>query len=175
MSSTDDSPPRPLRARLWRVGLCLLAVAGLVLVIGNATILVGTFAARVEEPTPTIDVAGIDNFRVVDERVVRGDAPTGLGYRSLASLGVTTVADLRAEHDLGVPESLLEELGIETRGVADPRRSDADRGSGGALRGGLSMLRRASSTSTAVRAWAGPGPWLPRIWSRPDSDQEGAP
>jgi protein-tyrosine phosphatase len=96
-----------------RVGRRLLVGAAAVLIMGNLSILGASLAARAEQPPPDRDLPGVDNFRVVDERVLRGDAPTVEGYRSLAALGVTTIVDLRAERDLHVPDGLLTELGIE--------------------------------------------------------------
>ncbi|WP_235018129.1 fused DSP-PTPase phosphatase/NAD kinase-like protein [Thermomonospora echinospora] len=40
---------------------------------------------------------GVPNFARVDDRVLRGAAPSAEGYRRLAALGVRTVVDLRAE------------------------------------------------------------------------------
>jgi protein tyrosine phosphatase (PTP) superfamily phosphohydrolase (DUF442 family) len=90
------------------------------LVIGNLTILGLSLVARADHAGASVEVAGVDNFRVVDDQVFRGDAPTTEGYRSLSGLGVDTVIDLRAERDLHVPEELLDGLGIER--VAIPIR-----------------------------------------------------
>lgn len=83
------------------------------LVLGNLVILGAMVAARAVAASPPAELAGVQNYRVVDARVVRGDAPTREGYRSLAEIGVTTIVDLRAERDLHIPDGLLEGLGIE--------------------------------------------------------------
>lgn len=43
-------------------------------------------------------VAGMNHVKQVDDRVWRGSAPGDDGYRALASMGIRTVVDLRAEH-----------------------------------------------------------------------------
>jgi protein-tyrosine phosphatase len=97
---------------LRRVGRVLTVVA-LVLVVANLAVVGLSYAARasLDDTAPAAD--GVDNLRVVDARVLRGDAPTHTGYRNLAALGVTTIVDLRAEHDLDVPTALLASLGID--------------------------------------------------------------
>jgi protein-tyrosine phosphatase len=82
-------------------------------VVANLAVLGISYAARagLEEVAPTVD--GVDNLRVVDDRILRGDAPSPEGYRNLAALGVTTIVDLRAEDDLDVPTALLAALDIE--------------------------------------------------------------
>lgn len=42
-------------------------------------------------------VAGISHLKQVDDRLYRGSAPGDQGYQALASMGVRTVVDLRAE------------------------------------------------------------------------------
>lgn len=51
----------------------------------------------------TSELAGVNNFTVVDDKVLRGAAPSAEGYQRLAQLGVRTVVDLRAE-DLSADE-----------------------------------------------------------------------
>jgi protein tyrosine phosphatase (PTP) superfamily phosphohydrolase (DUF442 family) len=90
----------------------LLAVAGFVgfLVLGNLTILAASLSLRGDSlPAPEVQV---DNFRVVDEQVWRGAAPSASTFRDLAAAGATTVVDLRAEDDLTVDAELLGDLGI---------------------------------------------------------------
>jgi protein-tyrosine phosphatase len=104
-------PPSRSRGRRHAV-LLVLGALGLLLV-ANLAILGASFAARAGASSSGMDVPGAGNFRVVDEQVVRGKAPTLDGYRSLASLGVTTIVDLRAESNLEVPVVLLQSLGIQ--------------------------------------------------------------
>ncbi|MCF2530254.1 phosphatase domain-containing putative toxin [Yinghuangia soli] len=42
-------------------------------------------------------VSGIKHLKKVDDKLLRGSAPSDQGYRELASMGVRTVVDLRAE------------------------------------------------------------------------------
>lgn len=90
----------------------VLAVA--VLVLGNLAILAGVALARsstaAPDAAPAVD--GVDRMREVDDRLLRGDAPSEDGYADLAAQGVTTVVDLRAERDIAVPEEHVEALGI---------------------------------------------------------------
>ncbi|MGW7379768.1 fused DSP-PTPase phosphatase/NAD kinase-like protein [Streptomyces sp. NPDC054794] len=89
-------PRRALRA------LGALALGYLVLWASGALgILALSYWAREETPPPagTRAVRGVHHFQPVDSegRLWRGGAPSPEGYRSLASLGFTTVVDLRAE------------------------------------------------------------------------------
>lgn len=95
--------------------LALRAVVGFVafLLLGNGLILGSTVWFRWTSPAAAADVQGIDNVRVVDDRLLRGAAPSAQGLRDLAALGVTTVVDLRAEADLVSHDELLAELGME--------------------------------------------------------------
>ena len=84
-----------------------------VLVLGNGAILAASIAARVavgQSGAPRA-IPGIENFRAVDDHVWRGGSPSDDGYRALAALGVTTVVDLRSEHDPD-DDGLLRGLGI---------------------------------------------------------------
>ncbi|QXJ20373.1 dual specificity protein phosphatase family protein [Actinomadura graeca] len=65
----------------------------------SLTILGMSGSARADDAARagTRDVPGIGKFAVVDGHLWRGAAPTGDGYRWLASQGVRTVVDLRAE------------------------------------------------------------------------------
>lgn len=89
-----------------------MLLGAVTLVIVNLAVLGVSLVARASTESSTPDVPGVDNLRVVDAKVLRGDAPSHEGYRALAELGVTTVVDLRAEHHLDVPEELLASLGI---------------------------------------------------------------
>lgn len=90
------------------------ALVGLVgfLVLGNVLI-AGAWqlqASRSEVRAP--EIAGIDNLRVVDERVWRGAAPSEAAYGALAGAGVTTIVDLRAEEDVDVDDEGLAGIGL---------------------------------------------------------------
>jgi tyrosine-protein phosphatase SIW14 len=50
---------------------------------------------------------GLRNFSKVDDHVYRGAQPAVWGYKTLASMGVKTVIDLRSE---GIPEALEDKL-----------------------------------------------------------------
>ena len=90
----------------------LLAVAGFVafLVLGNLTIMAASLSLRSDAPAPA--EVRVNNFRVVDEHVWRGAAPSATTFRDLAAAGATTVVDLRAEDDLTVDSALLTKLGL---------------------------------------------------------------
>lgn len=98
-----------MRRNLRRLALGIIAV----LVVGNVAILAAFLATRLREPEPTLAINGINNARVVDDKLWRGDAPGVEGYRALADRNVSTVVDLRAERDLDVPSAVLDEVGIE--------------------------------------------------------------
>lgn len=83
------------------------------LVIVNMAIVGLSLGLQALAREPGISADGVDNLRVVDARVLRGDAPSETGYRELARQGVTTVVDLRAEHNLDVPVGLLDGLGVD--------------------------------------------------------------
>lgn len=83
------------------------------LLIGNGLILGSTLWFRWSSPAAAADASGIDNLHVVDDRLLRGAAPSASGLRDLAAIGVTTVVDLRAEADLTTHDDVLAELGIE--------------------------------------------------------------
>lgn len=105
-----DQLPAPARARRARRGILGFVAF---LVVGNLAIAGASAWARSTAPAGHVDAVGISNFRVVDDRVWRGNAPTRDGYRWLAANGVSTVVDLRAEEDLDVDPDLLAGLGLE--------------------------------------------------------------
>ena len=94
----------------------LKGVAGFVafLVVGNLAILAASMWARetTGEVKPTT-IAGIENLRVVDDKVWRGAAPTTDGYRNLAQAGVRTVVDLRAEEGIEADIETVTRLGMK--------------------------------------------------------------
>jgi protein-tyrosine phosphatase len=100
--------------RRWR-RFALRTLVGVVafLLLGNGLILGSTLWFRWSSPAAAADVSGIDNLRVVDDRVLRGAAPSAEGLRDLAALGVTTVIDLRAEADLATWDGVLSDLAME--------------------------------------------------------------
>ena len=92
----------------------LAAAVGLVafLVLGNAVIAAAwQLESRSGDGAP-FAVDDVKNFRVVDDRVWRGDAPSADSYRALAARGATTIVDLRAEHGLTWDRELLDSLGL---------------------------------------------------------------
>lgn len=98
-----------LLVRMLKTALLLLT---LFLVAGNVLILVASVTLK-SGSGDAVAVEGVKNFRVVDERVWRGAAPTPEGYASLIERGVGTVVDLRAEDGIDVPEEMLAEAGVD--------------------------------------------------------------
>jgi protein-tyrosine phosphatase len=105
-----DAPPGASRGQL--VVRVLIGFV-LFLVLGNAAILGSTLFFRFATPAAAADAEGIDNVHHVDDKVIRGAAPSPTGLRDLADAGVTTVIDLRAEADLTSHDDLLAELGMK--------------------------------------------------------------
>jgi len=85
------------------------------MVLGNLVIVGASWWAkhRATLAATSVQVTGIDNFRVVDSQLWRGAAPGEEGYRSLAANGAATIVDLRAEDDVHVDEALLDSLGLD--------------------------------------------------------------
>lgn len=67
----------------------------LVVVMAQALLLVGVAAARLVGDRPTTDMAGVHNFRKVDDRTWAGGQPEADAYPELAARGVRLVVDLR--------------------------------------------------------------------------------
>jgi protein tyrosine phosphatase (PTP) superfamily phosphohydrolase (DUF442 family) len=117
--STEEQPaarPQPPCALkvCRRVLRNFLVLALLVLLGGNATIFLATMWARANGPAPSgLELRGVPNLAVVDDRVLRGAAPSLDGYRALAAAGVKTVVDLRAEDGSRAEVRELEQLGLE--------------------------------------------------------------
>jgi protein-tyrosine phosphatase len=92
---------RPLARRTLRI--LMAAAVGYVALwaTGALGILALSYWAREETPAPpgTRTLQGVHHFQPVDVdgRLWRGAAPSPAGYRALASMGFTTVVDLRAE------------------------------------------------------------------------------
>lgn len=100
----------------------LTGVAGSIafLILGNLAIFVFFQWASSSASASVTHIPGVENFRVVDDELLRGAAPSSAGYRGLATRGVEVVVDLRAERNLRWDQDLLDELGI-TR-IAIPMR-----------------------------------------------------
>lgn len=98
---------------MFRMGR--VALTGLVtfLVVGNLLITAAWQVQSRRAGTDALSIDGVDNLRVVDERVWRSAAPSPLAYDDLAAAGVRTMVDLRAEDDLQVDVNALGRLGIE--------------------------------------------------------------
>ncbi len=92
----------------------VVAVVGFVvlLALGNGAIIGTSLWVRHTVQAPQVPLAGISNARVVDATLWRGAAPGRHGYQTLATAGVATVVDLRAEEYVHVDEPLLAALGL---------------------------------------------------------------
>jgi protein tyrosine phosphatase (PTP) superfamily phosphohydrolase (DUF442 family) len=116
MDQESEVREEPSRSAVRRVtGVLLRVLAGFLgfLIVGNLLIVGAWKLNAAAAPAEPHGVEGVDNFRVVDDRVWRGGHPEGAAaYRSLAEHGVTTVVDLRAEDDIDVDRGLLEDLGV---------------------------------------------------------------
>jgi protein-tyrosine phosphatase len=101
------------------------------LVVGNLAIF---FAFRLASTSTTHELPplpGIKNLAEVDSHVWRGSAPSRAGFQALATQGVTTIVDLRAE-DLFVDEHYINSLGMEVvripmRDGQTPTQGEVDR------------------------------------------------
>lgn len=111
-AAADVAPSAPARPRASRVVVRVLIGLLVFLVVGNGLIMASTLWFRWTAPAATASAQGIDHLRQVDDRVLRGAAPTAEGLRDLAAMGVTTVVDLRAESDAHAHERLLADLGM---------------------------------------------------------------
>lgn len=92
---------RPLSRRALRILLGIVIGYIALWAVGAGSVLGLSYWAREETPAPagTRAVQGVNHFQPVDTegRLWRGSAPSAAGYRALASMGITTVVDLRAE------------------------------------------------------------------------------
>jgi protein-tyrosine phosphatase len=111
----DIAPGEPDVPRRRRPLVRLLIGVVALIALGNAAILGSTVFFRWATPAAAAEAEpeGIDNVHPVDDKVIRGAAPSAAGLRDLAAAGVTTVIDLRAEAGLPSRDELLAELGIE--------------------------------------------------------------
>ena len=95
--------------------ISLTAFVGLVafLALGNLAIFTAMVWAKTTAPEQSVPAPdGVMNFQVVDEKVWRGSHPKDVTLEDLASRGVTTILDLRAEENLHTDETLLKRAGI---------------------------------------------------------------
>ena len=112
-AEAGTTPATPLGRIMRIMGRVLVGFVAF-LVVGNLVIFVGTVWARHTTSVPAApSMPGVGNFQVVDDFVWRGSAPSAEGLRSLATYGVTTIIDLRAEEDLQVDEILMGDLGLK--------------------------------------------------------------
>jgi protein-tyrosine phosphatase len=82
------------------------------LFIGNLVIIGLHGVARAEVGMDRVEgVSGVDKLRHVDGKVWAGANPKS--YDGLAAAGVTTVVDVRAEHDAAADDELIRSLGME--------------------------------------------------------------
>jgi protein-tyrosine phosphatase len=101
-------------ARCRCIARVLVISIVLALAAGNALIGVATIWAKANGPNSARPrLPGIDNLAAVDNRLWRGAAPSREGYEALASRGVKTIIDLRAESHEGVEPAMVERLGME--------------------------------------------------------------
>jgi protein tyrosine phosphatase (PTP) superfamily phosphohydrolase (DUF442 family) len=92
----------------------MVLLALVVLVLGNAGIQAASMWARANgSPGGGLEIRGVPNLAVVDKKVLRGAAPSRDGYEALATAGVKTVIDLRAENGSQAERRELRQLGLE--------------------------------------------------------------
>ena len=104
---------RLARTRTFRVvrHTALLFVS--FLLIGNLVILSLHGVARADVGIDRVEgVEGVGKIRRVDDRLWAGANPSRLGLESLAAAGVTTIVDLRAEHDAREADAFIDSLGM---------------------------------------------------------------
>lgn len=121
------------------VRTCVVAFV-VFMVLGNLAIAGASLVAQRFDRTTHLDLPGVHNGFVVDQKVWRGAAPGEQAYRSLAAAGATTIVDLRAENDLEIPHELIRELGL--RRVHIPMR-DGQRPSDAQVRHFIDIVNNA--------------------------------
>ncbi|MDQ3941357.1 MAG: dual specificity protein phosphatase family protein [Actinomycetota bacterium] len=102
----------PFGVTLRKASIAGVAAVVVVLLVGNLVILGLHLLARQTVSAGTVTLPGIENFRVVDDKLWRGSHPSRSDYSLLADRGVKTIVDLRAETGLDVPRRLLDRLGV---------------------------------------------------------------
>jgi protein tyrosine phosphatase (PTP) superfamily phosphohydrolase (DUF442 family) len=141
-------------SKIRKITARLLIGFAVFLVLGNAAILAFHLWAQQTAEAETVRAPkGLLNFQVVDDRLWRGSHPTSQGYRALASRGVGTIVDLRAEVGLDRPEKMLERRGVDL--VTIPMR-DGQVPSDGQIDRFLRVVRR-SDGPVYVHCMAGVG------------------
>lgn len=110
-SARPQTPTAPASPPWWSKAArgALHVAGGSLVVLGNLPALLGgnlgilalhrRMAAKYPQPPIPERIPGIKNQHVVDASMLRGSAPhSAETYRALATQGVTTIVDLRAEH-----------------------------------------------------------------------------
>jgi protein tyrosine phosphatase (PTP) superfamily phosphohydrolase (DUF442 family) len=111
LPSLSGSPRVAIRATL-RIVRVTLALVALFLVVGNLVIAGAWQLESRVAPAPRIDIPGVANLHMVDERVWRSAAPSSRAFDDLSRAGVRTIVDLRAEDNIEVDTGRLARLGI---------------------------------------------------------------
>jgi uncharacterized protein (TIGR01244 family) len=105
--------PAPIRRTFKILALCALGYG--LLYGGSALGMLGASKWIGEGRAASPTVAGINNFQEVDAHLWRGSAPGVDGYRELASRGIHTVVDLRAEKLTPDQLALPEQAGLTVK------------------------------------------------------------
>lgn len=90
-----------------------LGLAVLIAAVAAAIALAVPVARQLVHEAQPKPVPGITHLRAVDDRVLRGDAPSDDSYAELARRGVTTIVDLRAERDVDPRLDVIAEAGLQ--------------------------------------------------------------
>lgn len=142
----------PSRARRI-VRACVVSFLAFML-LGNLAVASASLIAQRHDRTVHLELAGVHNGFVVDEKVWRGAAPSEEAYRSLAAAGATTIVDLRGEDHLVTDHDLLRELGL--RRVHIPIR-DGQRPSDAQVRHFIDVVNDNQRGTVFVHCGAGVG------------------
>lgn len=116
----EGSEPKLKAARraLWAMAIYVAVVA-----VGHLLAFATVLTARLVGDDPRVDLAGVKNFRVVDDRVWAGAQAGFDEYRRLGDDGVTLVVDLRtgaADDPIIDDPARLEDVGIDHLAVPVP-------------------------------------------------------
>jgi protein tyrosine phosphatase (PTP) superfamily phosphohydrolase (DUF442 family) len=147
---------RELAAPARRRSIARVCVVSFVvfMVLGNVAIAAASLVAQRLDRTVHLELPGVHNGFVVDDKVWRGAAPGEEAYRSLAAAGAATIVDLRAEDDLEIDRELLRELGL--RRVHIPIR-DGQRPSDAQVRHFIEVVNETRDGTVFVHCGAGVG------------------